>query len=312
MMIEGKRLFLLLLLTLLLAGCVSNPDLYSSAQANRARADEALRLAQLQEAALTATGQAPIIRITETAAALMVQNTQAAATSVSGMTTQTASYAQTAAWWTPTPNATSTAVFVQSQAEAAAVANQTIRDNLQLERERYTNDFWAIVPGLSYAIVGGVLVLALVWVSRRERYRPVPVDARGNPLHMMDVLDGTITDSDNNPNYRGQLSESLKGLAFELLRRKLALPQLLPGITAERQDATKQRDQLLDLATRGLPAGTQNQAAQKKLAGQEMTRLLTGPTLESRFKVLNDGSNLDVIDGEIIQVLDAEWKEGAK
>jgi len=58
-----------------------------------------------------------------------------------------------------------------------------------------------------------------------------------------------------------------------------------------------------------LPGGNGQRSAQKRLAGQEMMKQLSDSNLESRFKILDDTSNLDVIDAEIIQALDAEWKE---
>jgi len=306
----------LFLVAVALASCVptGSVDLYGSANSARATANAALQQAQLQEMFLTGTAQAPIVHITETAAALVVQEAQAQSTSAAGIQTQAAGWTVTAQWWTPTPNATGTAGFAQLKLQQTQAANQAARDMLQLEREQYTNNFWAILPGISFAIVAGVLIMGVIWVSRRERYKPAKVDARGNLLPMIDFVDGTITDPDRMPNYRGSMSNDL--LAHVLawwFQNKLGMPPLLPEVTAKRQDEMNQRDQLVDLASRGLPESGPAKKEMKKLAGQEMAKQLSVTNLESRFKIL-DGSTSDlaVIDGEIIQVLDHEWKEAEK
>lgn len=303
---------LALLLVLTIASCApaGSQDLYGSANSNQLTANAALLLAQYQRDALTASAQAPIVHITETAAALVVQAAQAQSTNAAAIQTQAGGWTQTAQWWTPTPNATGTAGFALLAAQQTQVANQAIRDNLQLEREQYTNNFWAILPGISFAIVAGVLIMGVIWVARRERYKPAKVDARGNLLPMFDFVEGTITDPDRMPNYRGNMHE---GLWEQWLRQKLNLPPLLPEVTSKRQDEMTQRDQLVDLASRGLPEPGSSKREVKKLAGQEMMKQLSVSNLQSRYKIL-DGStnNLDVIDGEIIQVLDSEWKEAEK
>jgi hypothetical protein len=260
---------------------------------------------------LTATAEAPIIRITETAAGMIFQQQMWTATAQSVQGTQVAAMTQTAMAWTSTPDATQTAVFALAAAEGTQIANQAERDFLQLERERSTNQFFADLPKLAAIVLSLSLAIVLVWKARRERFKAATVDARGNILPMFDLVDGTVTDPDRMPNYRGYLGDNL---IDQMLRRKLNLPPLLPEVTAQRQDDTTQRDQLLDLASRGLPGPAQaQQSAQKRLAGQEMTKQLSASNLESRFKVL-DGqtSNLDIIDGQIIQVLDQDWKEGEK
>jgi hypothetical protein len=311
-----KWLFLFVILWAALASCVpaGSADLYGSANSNQLTANAALLLAQYQRDALTATAQAPIIRITETAAALVVQAAQAQGTTTAGAQTREASFTQTAQWWTPTPNATSTAAFALLSAQQTQVANQAIRDNLQLEREQYTNNFWAILPGISFAIVAGVLIMGVIWMARRERYKPAQVDARGNLLPMIDFVEGTITDPDRMPNYRGSMSNDVLARVLTWwIEQKLGIPPLLPEVTAKRQDEMNQRDQLLDLASRGLPESGSSKKEIKRLAGQEMAKQLSETNLQSRFKIL-DGttSNLDVIDGQIIQVLDQEWKEAEK
>lgn len=290
-----------------LAGCVTappNPDLYSSVQSSRATSDAALQQAYYQSQFLTASAEAPIIRITETAAAMAIQQQFWTSTAQSVQSTETAALTQTAMAWTPTPNATMTAIFVLAAAEATQMANNIERDKLELQRQQDINDFKGKLPAYSFVIVILVLAIVLTFISRRERYRPVPVDERGNPLPMLDVVEGTATDVDRNPNFRGDLRDNL---FKQWLRKKLDLPLLLPDITAKRQDETTQRDQLLDLATRGLPGGNAQSAA-RQMAGQEMMKQVSAANLESRFRILDEEkAGLDVINGEVTKVLDQEW-----
>lgn len=252
-------------------------DLYGSANSNRMTADAAIRLAQMQEQALTATAQAPIVRITETAAAVAVQATQAQATSQAGLQTQQAALSATAIWFTPTPNATQTAAFAALNAEGTLIANNLERDRLALERDQTNNAFKAtmgqMVPLLALVVmVGGILLLYTI-ISRRMRYQAAQVDARGNPLPILDLVDATFTDIDASPNYQGPVSTAtLVQILAWLVKKKLGMP-MLPDVTPERQDPVKHRDQLLDLATRGLPAPAKNEESRKAKAGEMMARL---------------------------------------
>lgn len=292
----------------LLPACApaSSPDLYSSSQSSRATADAALQQAYYQEQFLTASAQAPIVHITETAAAMAIQQQFWTSTAQSVQSTQVAAMTQTSMAWTPTPNATMTAVFVMAAAEGTQMANNIERDKLELQRQQDINDFKGKLPAYSFVIVVLVLAIILMVVIRRERFRPVPVDARGNPQPMLDVVEGTITDVDRNPNFRGDLRDNLWK---QWLRKKLDLPPLLPEITAKRQDETTQRDQLLDLGTRGLPGGSGQSMAAKRLAGQEMTKQLSDSNLQSRFQILNEENpQLNAVNGEVVQVLDQDWE----
>lgn len=302
-----KRVVLFLLVVLsACAPAVPQQDLYVDAQNARATADSAQDLAEFQERFLTATAEAPIIHITETAAGLSQQSTVTAealayqqqywtATAQSVQETQTAAMTATAMAWTPTPNATSTAVFAALNAEGTQIANNVKRDNLELERQEISNQFWASVSGLTWAFFALVAVAILAMWMRLRRYKPAQVDGRGNPLPELDVVEGIWSDPDRMPNYvGGTRREDMKAL---------------PAVTADRQDAVTQRDQLTDLATRGLP-NDPTQRERKKLAGQEAMNQLGAPSLESRFKILDDGnSNLEVIDGEVVKELDQAWKE---
>jgi PBP1b-binding outer membrane lipoprotein LpoB len=314
---KTSRFFIVLFIALLLSACAESsryntpqatqtPDIYVEAVQIRATADAANDEAVLREQFLTATAQAPIIQITQTAAAVSVGSTQQAV----GMTA-------TAAYFTPTPiptstpmptstpNFTATVGAAQASAVGTQIANNTARDGLQLEREKALNAFYATLPVLTFVIAVGVLFLALVWVARRERYRSVSVDARGAPIPLIDVVDGTVMSIDRSPNHRAEIGENL---ARQWLREKLGLQPLLPAVTAERQDRTTERDQMVALATRGLPG--QNQAGRKVVDQAVTAQHRPDLNLQGRFRVLEGGGeHLSILDDQIVQVLDADWRK---
>lgn len=253
------RKIIFLLALFILMGCASptsptafDPNLYAVQQ--RMTAQSAQEQANLYSMMATGTAQAPIIAITQAAAAQQMESTGTAqamlyqqqswtVTAQSVQSTETAAMTATAMAWTPTPNATMTLVFAKVDADI---------NQLQLEKERaeIRNNFYAILPGLVFALVAGGLILLMIWVSRRERYKPAQVDERGNLLPILDAVEGIWTDVDTMPNYRGDSSDSLKSMFREWLRKKLELQPQLPAITAERQAEVKKRDQAIDLATR--------------------------------------------------------------
>ena len=274
-------LFLLALtLPLLSAACapavpldqMPGSDLYSSANSNRMTADAALRLADRQEQDLTATAQAPVIRITETAAALAVEATHAQSTSVAAVQTQAGAMTATAIWWTPTPQPTATP-NATGTLEALALSAAQTQTTLNLQRAQDNNDFKGKLPAYSFVIVVLVLAIVLMGMMRRARYQTAQVDARGNLLPILDVVDGTFTDVDRSPNHRGPISNGvlLRFLTW-WVEKKLGIPPLLPEVTAARQDAVTYRDQLLDLASRGLPAPSKSEDTRKAKVGEMMTQ----------------------------------------
>ena len=288
-------------------------DLFSSAQNNRQLAAEAVRQAELAEAALTATAQAPIVNITATAAALVVQATQAQQTNVAAVQTQAGAMSATAVWWTPTPNFDATNTVAVMNAQNTAIANQVIRDNLQLQREIQNNEWNRLVGPIVLLFSAVLILLAAIHYMRRTRFQSMQTDARGNLLPVIDIVEAVATDVDRNPNYQGSVSRDLLvRILAHIVEKRLGV-RLLPEITAERQDATTERDQMIDLATRGLPGPSSDTREQKKLAGQQMMKQLSDTNLASRFKIL-DGTpdHPDVIDAPIIEVLDQEWKEAVK
>lgn len=294
------------------AGCATptpQQDLMVSAENARLTAEAAQKIAESQSRYLTATAEAPIIRITETAAAFALEQQYWTATANSVKSTETAAMTQTAQAWTPTPNATSTVVFAMVDAQVKQLANDVERDNLELERQRKNNEFWRLMPGISFAVIALMAIMFGFVYVRGQRYKPAAVDERGNVLPIIDVVDGQVTDVDRNPNFKATLGN---GIFERLVEKRLQLPPAVPPVTAERQDAATERDQMVDLAIRGLPSQVGN-SDRKKVAEQTVAGRLSDVNMQNRFKLLDgETSNLDVIDGEIIKVLDAEWKEGDK
>jgi len=308
-----KKLLFVIFVLFALAGCVSAPpqqDLYSNSVSSRATADALLQQAQVQELFLTATAEAPIIRITETAAAMAMQQQLWTITAQSVEGTQIAAMTQTSMAWTPTPNATSTAAFALLNAQGTQMANNAIRDNLELQRQQDINDFKGKLPVYSFVVLVLVLAICMMLIVRRWSFQTAKVDDRGNVLPVLNIVDGIYTDIDRSPNFQGQLKA---GLIKRWIETKLnLLPPLLPAVTAARQDATTERDQMIDLATRGLPSEGKSEG-RKQLAGQTIMKQVTDSNMVSRHEILDpQTSRLEVIDGVIVQELDSSWKEAQK
>lgn len=232
---------------------------------------------------LTATAQAPIIQITQTAAEWTMQQQYGAATQQSVQMTETAAITATAQSWTPTPNATMTAVFANSAAEATKIANDVEINNLQVERARTTNTMRAMsgyVIGFLMLIAGVMFAIVL---ARKLAVNSNPVDERGNPLPMFDVVDGTAWDIDRSAN--GMISTRASFL------------KQLPVVTAERQDTVTSHDQMIDLRARAarLPKALVEAQSTKFLPEPTMTNQLSTDALFSLpdWNVMNnwDGKN---------------------
>lgn len=231
-----KRLYFLLSI-ILLAACgtptvstATQQNLYLDAASSRQTADAALRQAELQESMLTATAQAPIMHITETAAGLSFQSTQASIDSTA-----------TAVLWTPTaspvptvtPSPTQNAVMTSTFAALQAMQTQTV---LKVQRDEMTNKgramFW-------YVLTAVVLMVGLVYAYvhiRRLSFVVIPVNEQGRSQSMLNVIDATATDIERSAN-------GTAGVNQKFLKQ-------LPMITAERQDQVTARSQMVDMATR--------------------------------------------------------------
>lgn len=254
---KNKLVLICFWCSLALAAC-SGAATFSTPQAAAVDIYGTSAAAQVQlersQLAMTATAQAQIIPITQTAAAFAIAQAQAEATERAIATASSSAATGTASAWTPTPNFTQTVQAAEASATVQSLSNDGIRDDLAVERTRVMNTAYAFMP-IFFAFLSIVVAVmfGLSW-ARRVAVISVPVDPRGNPQPMLDVVDGTAIDID-------RMANAVSGM------RRIDLKSL-PVITAERQDAVTARDQQVDLITR-LPA------PRKMLAGAELPLALT-------------------------------------
>lgn len=230
----------LFLVALFLVSCTTpsatafDPNL-SAVQA-QLTAEAAQNQAQLYSAMATGTAQAPIVDITRTAAAFEIAEAYARSTSTAAAQTHMAALTVTAQIWTPTPNATMTAVFAQSYADATRVANEITLNNLAVERARDSN-IWNARKEMIFLISLLLVALAAAYaLIKRMSIVPQAVDERGRIVPVINVLEGTIVDIERSAN--GMVDMSKKFLAQ------------LPAITAERQADVTTLAQKVDMSTR--------------------------------------------------------------
>lgn len=268
-----KHYFLLAALALLLASCgpatVNGVDPYLAAEQARNEAEAAQDKAKFYETQLTATSQAQTVVITQTSAAFTMMQTQGAY-----------KYTATAMAWTPTPvptatpNAAATLIMANAIAQATQLENDTQLNNLKVERQRISNNFWAAaLPIFLIVILLAVGYFAITF--SRERRKQVLESAEGDTSKIIDRVSGEIIDMDANPNYTTGIQESLVRQIFvQWLEQKYGFQPQHPRITAERQDAVKVRDQMIDLKTRTKVST----AAVQKLLESQGVKFLPAPS----------------------------------
>lgn len=238
-----KKMMMILVCCFLLSACGSAlaptqqaADPFLEVAIAQRTAEAAQAKAEALSAGLTATAEAPIMAITSTAAQLIVDQQYWTATAQSASTQTAAPLTETARAWTATPSSTPT---VNATGTLVVEKMMLEIDQMQRQRERSatTNQLYALAP----YVVGG-LFLALAWkfismMVRRYGVMTIPLDGRGNPHPMLDVVDGVAFDADRMAN------------AAIVTRRKDVI-RLLPPVTADRQDAVTRDDQAIDLRTR--------------------------------------------------------------
>ena len=242
----------LFLIAVLVASCSTgtpatafDPNL--SAVQSQLTAEAAQNQAQLYSAMATGTAAAPIIAITQTAAAQQIDATSTAQalayqqqawtiTAQSVQSTETAAMTATARAWTPTPNATMTAVFAQSYADATRVANEITLNNLEVERARDSNVAKVVITYGGAIVLMILIVIGFYQFLRVKAFVPHQVDERGKVIPMINVIDGTAFDIERSAN--GMIGTTQKFLAQ------------LPKITAERQADVTELAQKVDMFTR--------------------------------------------------------------
>lgn len=230
-----------------LAGCAPTAtqqmDIYGTAIV-------AQQQVQVSGLMLTGTAQAPIVHITETSAAFEMEQVRAAATDAAAIRTATAAIEQTKASWTPTPVPTSTPNATSTIVAAQVIAIQT-KINQETQRREITNTFWALILPIFLLCI--LLVVAFIGISyaRQTRRKVHKSDVPGDKPLIEDTITGEIVDQDANPNYSTGKNKSLLEQMFEQwLEKEFGFRPQLPAVTAERQDAVKEKDQTIDLRSR--------------------------------------------------------------
>ena len=185
-----------------------------------------------------------------------VQSTSAASGTASAV-------AQQAAWTQRAMDITATADTASVQAFATEQYGIARTEELSLKRKELVNNVAAVVPWMSLICIFAVLVVVLI---RWSRVRVIQRDPRGDAPLLLNVVDGVAYDADRNPtSTAGLLREDLK---------------LLPTFSASDHTQTTARDQMLDLATRGLPGTNKRPANNKQLKEENL----------SGDKLLGDGA----------------------
>lgn len=137
---------------------------------------------------------------------------------------------------TPTVDVTGTLAVEMMQAEVTAI-------HLETERKQATNSALALAPYIVGALALSLALFIGFIAAKRLAYVPTPLHESNKPQPILNVLDGVVVDVDRLANGAGRLNaEWVKAL---------------PAITAERQEATTNRAQLVDMRTRSRSAAVQ-------------------------------------------------------
>jgi hypothetical protein len=242
-----------------------------------------------QALAMQATQQAMNIISTERAwnATTTADSIRAAA-----IATGTASaVAQQAIWTQRAMDITATANSASVQAYATQQHSIARNEELALQRKELMNNVAAVVP---WSIGIGAFVVIVIMSFRWSRVRIIQRDPRGDAPLLLNVVDGVAYDADRHPTSTG-------GLQREDIK-------LLPQFSASDHTQTTARDQMLDLATRGLPGTNKRQANNKQLKEENLSGDGAMPKIETidansarpLFKDVIPHIVQDSIDAEII------------
>lgn len=225
----------------------------------RQQADQYNSQSTATSAAATSAAFEPYAAATSAAVNLQIQKMYSDATSTAAAQTQTA-YAEQQVFM-----AQSTTIAGQAT-QTAQAANEAQRliiesNNRKIERDQTNNTMRAVVW---YALLFVLSIIgvarAYVWI-KGAAYIPNPVDERGKPQPMIEVINAVSWDIDRSAN-------GVIGATQDFLKR-------LPLITAERQDIVTEHAQMVDMQTRihGIP---------KRLMDSQSMKFLSAPADESR------------------------------
>jgi hypothetical protein len=309
----------LLLSALLLTSCASpapvlvssrTPDpiqAYVDANSSQETAVAAIATADYFSNQLTATVEArnqtatqQVVYLQSTQQAVQIQSTERAwnATSTADSIQSTtvaestaSAVAQQAIWTQRAMDITATADVASVQAFATKQYSIARTEELSLERKELMNNVVAITP---WSMLVTTFVFLAIFFKRWTRVRIIQRDARGDAPLLLDVMDGVAYDADRHPTSTG-------GLQREDIK-------LLPQFSASDHTQTTARDQMVDIATRGLPGMTQRKGINKQFKDEKLSGDGTIPKIEiidinlarPLFKDVIPHIVQDSIDAEII------------
>jgi hypothetical protein len=259
--IMDRNLFFSMVILLLLTACAAPPQTaypantpdplqpYMDASASKGTAVAAVATAEYFSMQLTATVETRNQIGTQQAASANALATErawnATSTADSILATGTASaVAQQAIWTQRAMDVTATANSASVQAFATEQYSRARSNELSIQRKEMMNSVVAVVP---WGVGVGTLAIALLVLVRWSRVRIIQRDPRGDSPLLLNVVDGVAYDFDRHPTSTGGLQ-----------RQDI---KLLPKFSASDHTQTAERDQMLDLATRGFQNSSRRRPA---------------------------------------------------
>jgi len=211
------------------------------------------QVATQQEYSLQATQQAVSILATERA---WNATTTADSINAAVIATATASaVAQQAIWTQRAMDITATADSASVQAYATQQYSKARSEELSIRRKEMMNNVAAVVP---WTVGVGTFVVMVIVLFRWSRVRIIQRDQRGDSPLLLNVVDGVAYDFDRHPTSTGGLQ-----------RQDI---KLLPKFSASDHTQTTERDQMLDLATRGFQNSARRRPAPLETARNLLPR----------------------------------------
>jgi hypothetical protein len=275
-------------------------QVYADANSSQGTAVAAIATADYFSNQLTATVEARNQSATQQAIQIQFQSTErawnATSTADSIRSTTVASgtasaVAQQVIWTQRAIDITATADSASVQAFATAQYGIAHTEELSLKRKELMNNVAAIVP---WAMLVITFVLLSFFFKNWTRVRVIQRDPRGDAPLLLDVVDSVAFDADRSPT-------STAGLQREDLKH-------LPQFSASDHTQTTARDQMVDLATRGLPVTNQRKGISKQLKDESTSGDANMPKIETidpnsarpLFKDVIGHIVQDSIDAEVI------------
>jgi len=212
---------------------------YVDANASKGTAVAAVATAEYFSMQLTATVEARNQIATQQAVSANALATERAwnatttADTIHAVATASA-VAQQAIWTQRATDITATANSAAVQAYATQQYSLARSEELSIRRKEMMNSVAAIVP---WSVGVGTFVVIVIVFIRWSRVRIIQRDPRGDSPLLLNVVDGVAYDFDRHPTSTG-------GVQREDIK-------LLPKFSASDHTQTTERDQMLDLATRG-------------------------------------------------------------